>query len=181
MIMETTRVERALDDERRGNTAPPAETLIPPPAAFAATANVRDTAIYDRARSDPAAFWAEQAGRLEWRQTWERVLDWQTPWAKWFVGGRLNACENCVDRHLTSWRRNKAAILWEGEPGETRVLTYRDLAREIAQAAAVLRDLGVQAGDRVALYMPMIPELAIAILACARLGATQGSGRCRAG
>jgi acetyl-CoA synthetase len=171
VIMETKQVEQALGNEQQGDSAPLAEILIPPPTAFAAAANVRDAAIYDRARSDPAAFWAEQATRLEWSQAWERVLDWQTPWAKWFVGGRLNACANCVDRHLTTWRRNKAAILWEGEPGDTRVLTYRDLAREVAQAAAVLRNLGVQPGDRVALYMPMIPELAIAILACARLGA----------
>jgi acetyl-CoA synthetase len=169
--MGTIQVERAGDEYPPVGAVARADTLIPPPATWTATANVRDASIYDRARRDPAAFWAEQAARLTWRRPWERVLDWQTPWAKWFGGGQLNACENCVDRHLATWRRNKAAILWEGEPGDTRVLTYRDLYREVAQAAAVLRRLGVMAGDRVVLYMPMIPELASAILACARLGA----------
>jgi acetyl-CoA synthetase len=145
--------------------------LIAPPAVFAANANVRDPAIYERARHDPVAFWAEQASRLSWRRPWDNVLEWQAPWARWFSGGYLNACENAVDRHLVSWRRNKAAFIWEGEPGDTRVLTYLDLHREVCRAAFVLRALGVQKGDRVVLYMPIIPELPIAILACARLGA----------
>ncbi|HEX9056161.1 MAG TPA: acetate--CoA ligase [Ktedonobacterales bacterium] len=144
---------------------------IRPAREFAAIANVRDASIYERAGRDPAAFWAEQASRLTWRRAWDRVLDWDAPWAQWFSGGQLNACENCVDRHLATWRRNKAAIIWEGEPGEQRVLTYRDLHREVARVAAVLRGLGVRAGDRVAIYMPVIPELPIAMLACARLGA----------
>jgi acetyl-CoA synthetase len=152
-----------------GSTPSPA--LIPPPPSFAANANVRDASIYERGRRDPEGFWAEQAARLSWRHVWDRVLEWQAPEARWFVGGYLNACENCVDRHLTTWRRNKAAIIWEGEPGEERVLTYHDLRRAVGHAAAALRALGVQPGDRVAIYMPVIPELPVAILACARLGA----------
>jgi acetyl-CoA synthetase len=151
--------------------AMPEPALIPPPPAFAAAANVHDPAIYEHARRDPVAFWAEQATRLSWRRPWDRPLEWETPWAKWFVGGSLNASENCVDRHLATWRKNKAAIIWEGEPGDQRVLTYRDLHREVGRAAAVLRRLGVGPGDRVAIYMPVIPELPIAMLACARLGA----------
>jgi acetyl-CoA synthetase len=121
---------------------------------------------------DPEGFWAEAARELEWIKPWQRVLEWDEPWAKWFVGGELNVCYNCVDRHLATWKRTKAAIIWEGEPGEERTLTYRDLYREVNQAAAALRSLGVEKGDRVAVYMPMIPELPIAMLACARLGAT---------
>jgi acetyl-CoA synthetase len=132
---------------------------------------VRDASIYERASRDPEGFWAEQAARLSWRRPWERVLEWEAPWAKWFSGGYLNACENCVDRHLLTWRRNKAALIWEGEPGDGRVLTFRGLHREVCRAASVLRRLGVGAGDRVAIYMPVIPEQAIAALACARIGA----------
>ncbi len=145
--------------------------LFPPPPAFAAAANVRDPSVYQRAHDDPEGFWAEAANRLDWFQRWDRVLDWNAPWAKWFVGGKLNASYNCVDRHVKTWRRNKAAIIWEGEPGDTRVLTYGDLYREVNKFAAVLLDLGLKKGDRVAVYMPMIPELPIALLACARIGA----------
>ena len=144
---------------------------FPPPPEFAAQANVRDPAVYQRAHDDPEGFWAQAAERLDWFRRWDRVLDWQAPWAKWFIGGQLNASYNCVDRHLTTWRRNKAALIWEGEPGDTRVLTYRDLYREVNRFAGVLKGLGVQKGDRVVFYMPMIPELAIGMLACARLGA----------
>ncbi|MGZ3666553.1 MAG: AMP-binding protein, partial [Ktedonobacterales bacterium] len=144
---------------------------FPPPPEFVAAANVRDPSVYQRAHDDPEGFWAEAANRLDWYQRWDRVLEWNAPWAKWFVGGQLNASYNCVDRHIATWRRNKAAIIWEGEPGDTRVLTYRDLYREVNRFAAVLRDLGIQKGDRVAFYMPMIPELAIGMLACARIGA----------
>ena len=144
---------------------------FPPSTEFAAAANVRDPSVYQRAQDDPEGFWAEAANRLDWYQRWDRVLEWNAPWAKWFVGGQLNASYNCVDRHIATWRRNKAAIIWEGEPGDTRVLTYRDLYREVNLFAAVLRDLGIQKGDRVAFYMPMIPELAIGMLACARIGA----------
>src|SRR5262249_11616679 len=144
---------------------------FPPPPEFAAQANVRDPAVYQRAHDDPEGFWAQAAERLDWFQRWDTVLDWQAPWAKWFVGGQLHAAYNCVDRHLTTWRRNQAALIWEGEPGDTRVLTYRDLYREVNRFAGVLKGLGVQKGDRVVFYMPMIPELAIGMLACARLGA----------
>src|SRR5881392_1008937 len=146
--------------------------VFPPSDEFRRQANVSDPAIYDRARTDLGAFWAEEAEHLDWFKPWDRVLEWKVPWAKWFIGGELNVTYNCVDRHAKSWRKTKAAIIWEGEPGEERVLTYRDLYREVNVAAAALRELGVQKGDRVALYMPMIPELPIAMLACARLGAT---------
>src|SRR5262249_29161083 len=109
--------------------------------------------------------------RLDWFRPWDRVLDWNAPWATWFSGGQLNAAYNCVDRHLATPRRNKAALIWEGEPGDTRVLTYRDLYREVNRFAAVLRQLGVQPGGRVAFSMPMIPERVVGLLACARLGA----------
>ncbi len=147
------------------------ERVFPPPAPFAARANVRDEEIYRRAAADREAYWAEQAERLDWYRKWDRVLEWDPPFARWFVGGRLNASHNCVDRHVATWRRNKAAFIWEGEPGEERVLTYGDLYREVNRCAAALRDLGVRRGDRVTLYMPLVPELAIAMLACARLGA----------
>ncbi len=144
---------------------------FPPSPGFVAQANMHDPTVYARATADPEGFWAEAAARLDWVTPWQRVLDWNPPHAQWFVGGQLNASYNCVDRHLKSWRRNKAAIIWEGEPGDTRVLTYQDLYREVNRFAGVLQDLGVQKGDRVAFYMPMIPELAIGLLACARLGA----------
>jgi len=144
---------------------------FPPSPEFTANANVRDPSVYQRAHDDPEGFWAEAANRLDWFQRWDKVLEWDAPWAKWFVGGQLNASYNAVDRHNKTWRRNKAAIIWEGEPGDSRVLTYRDLYREVNQFAAVLLDMGVTKGDRVAFYMPMIPELAIGMLACARIGA----------
>ncbi len=144
---------------------------FPPSGDFAAQANVRDESVYQRAHDDPEGFWAEAANRLDWYKRWDKVLEWNAPWAKWFVGGQLNASYNCVDRHIATSRRNKAAIIWEGEPGDTRVLTYRDLYREVNHFAAVLLDLGIKKGDRVAFYMPMIPELAIGLLACARIGA----------
>lgn len=167
--MDITQIKPSSDANE--NASRPMGELIAPPAVFAANAAVRDAAIYERAHRDPVGFWAEQASQLSWRRSWDRVLEWQAPWARWFTGGYLNACENAVDRHLASWRRNKAAFIWEGEPGDTRVLTYLDLHREVCRAAFVLRAMGVQMGDRVAIYMPMIPELPVAILACARLGA----------
>ncbi len=145
--------------------------VFPPSPEFVANAVMADPQVYARAAADPDRFWAEAANRLDWVRRWDQVLDWNPPWARWFVGGQLNASYNCVDRHVKTWRRNKAAIIWEGEPGDTRVLTYGDLLREVQRFAAVLQDLGVQTGDRVAFYMPMIPELAIGLLACARLGA----------
>ena len=142
-----------------------------PPPEFAAAAHVSDPAVYERAEQDPEAFWAGFASELEWSEPWTQVLDWKPPHAKWFVGGKLNACVNCVDRHARTWRRNKAAIIWEGEPGDRRTITYWELYREVSRFANVLRHLGIRKGDRVAIYLPMIPELAIAMLACARIGA----------
>ena len=124
------------------------------------------------AKDDPEGFWAEQAESLHWFKRWDKVLDWNEPHAQWFVGGKLNASYNCLDRHLAGPRRNKAAIIWEGEPGDSRVLTYQMLHREVCKFANVLKGLGIKPGDRVTIYMPMVPELAIAMLACARIGAT---------
>ena len=144
---------------------------FPPSSAFRAQANVRDEEVYARAEQDPEGFWAGFASELEWSHPWSQVLDWRPPHARWFVGGKLNASVNCVDRHAHSARRNKAALIWEGEPGDRRTLTYFDLFREVCKFANVLKSLGVKRGDRVALYMPLVPELAIAMLACARIGA----------
>jgi acetyl-CoA synthetase len=143
---------------------------FPPPASFVSTA-LATPALYEAARLDRLAFWEEQARDLDWISPWHQVLDWTPPHAKWFVGGRLNVAANCLDRHLKGARRNKAAIIWEGEPGDRRTLTYWELAREVGRAANALRGLGVKKGDRVAIYLPMIPEAAIAMLACARIGA----------
>jgi acetyl-CoA synthetase len=143
---------------------------FPPPPQFAAQALARPD-LYERAKRDRLAFWAEQALALDWLAPWNRVLEWNPPHAKWFVGGKLNVAANCLDRHLENARRNKAAIIWEGEPGDHRVLTYWDLAREVGRCANALKTLGVKRGDRVAIYLPMVPEAAIAMLACARIGA----------
>ncbi|MCX6106734.1 MAG: acetate--CoA ligase [Proteobacteria bacterium] len=150
---------------------------FPPPAAFQARAAINSVSEYERlwnyAAEQPERFWAEQAeSLLSWTRRWDRVLDWQIPHAKWFVGAKLNVSYNCVDRHLTTWRKNKAAIIWEGEAGENRVLTYNDLHREVCRCANTLKALGIKKCDRVTIYMPLVPELAIAMLACARIGAT---------
>ncbi|HMS04070.1 MAG TPA: AMP-binding protein, partial [Gemmatimonadaceae bacterium] len=147
------------------------DRTFPPSAAFRAAAHLADPSIYDRAAADPEAFWAGEAEALDWMRRWDTTLEWTPPHAKWFTGGVLNACVNCVDRHIDGPRRNKAAIIWEGEPGDRRTLTYWDLYREVNLAANMLKQLGVTKGDRVALYMPMIPEAIIAMLACARIGA----------
>ncbi|MEJ2184848.1 MAG: acetate--CoA ligase [Gemmatimonadota bacterium] len=144
---------------------------IAPPQAFSEAAHVSDPEVWERAASDPEAYWAEWARELDWFEPWEKVLEWTPPHAKWFVGGKLNVCYNCLDRHLATHRRNKAALIWEGEPGDVRVMTYYGLHRRVAKFAHVLRNLGVEKGDRVAIYLPMIPEAAIAMLACARIGA----------
>ena len=154
------RLDTLLDEQRR----------FPPPPAFAAQADAV-AALYARAASDAEGFWAEQALALDWMHPWSRVLEWTPPHARWFTGGRLNVAANCLDRHLTGPRRTKAAIIWEGEPGDRRTLTYWDLAREVGRAANALKALGVKRGDRVAIYLPMIPEAAVAMLACARIGA----------
>jgi acetyl-CoA synthetase len=129
-------------------------------------------AMYNRSIDDPDGFWSEQAEKLHWFKKWDKVLEWNEPFAKWFVGAKTNLSYNCLDRHLGTWRKNKAAIIWEGEPGDSRVLTYQDLHREVCKFANVLKSLNVKAGDRVIIYMPQIPEAAIAMLACARIGAT---------
>jgi acetyl-CoA synthetase len=147
------------------------DRTFPPPPEFRASAVVKDETIHAEAERDPEAFWARLAGELEWSRRWDRVLDWQPPHAKWFVGGQLNASVNCLDRHVRGGRRNKAALIWEGEPGDRRTLTYFDLYRQVSAFANVLKSLGVGKGDRVAIYLPLIPELAIAMLACARIGA----------
>ena len=143
---------------------------FPPPVAFAAEANGTGK-LYEAAAQDREGFWAEQARALDWITPWSRVLEWKIPHARWFVGGKLNVSANCLDRHVRTARRNKAAIIWEGEPGDRRVLTYWDLWREVNRCATALKGLGVKKGDRVAIYLPMIPEAAIAMLACARIGA----------
>ena len=145
--------------------------VFEPGEDFKANANIHDTDIYEKAAADREAFWAEQAERLYWFKKWDKVLEWTPPFAEWFVGGKLNAAYNCVDRHVHTWRKNKAAIIWEGEPGDQRVLTYMDLYREVNKFANVLKNMGVNKGDRVTVYMPMIPELAVTLLACARIGA----------
>ena len=146
---------------------------FPPSAIFRDGARVRDHAIADEAARDPESYWSRMAGELEWMTPWSRVLDWQPPHARWFVGGKLNVAANCVDRHVLGdgAARNKAAIIWEGEPGDRRTLTYWDLYREVQQFANVLKSLGVRKGDRVGIYLPLVPEAAIAMLACARIGA----------
>ena len=144
---------------------------FPPPKKFSEQANVRDPSVYRKADRDFEKFWAGFARELSWYKPWKRVLDWKPPKAKWFVGGKLNASVNCLDRHVAGLRKNKAALVWEGEPGDQRTLTYRALLREVSKFANVLKSLGVGKGDRVTLYMPMIPELPIAMLACARIGA----------
>ncbi|MGO8673873.1 MAG: acetate--CoA ligase [Capsulimonadaceae bacterium] len=143
---------------------------FPAPPEFAARANVRDVDVYERAAADPEAYWAGRAGEVHWFRKWDRVLDWNPPHARWFVGGQTNVAYNCLDRHLET-RGDRRAIVWEGEPGDTRVLTYRELHREVCKFANVLEALGVKKGDRVTIYLPLIPEAAIAMLACARIGA----------
>ena len=165
---QTSAIESVLHETR----------LFPPPAEFAARARISSVEEYERlyaeAERDPEGFWARLAeGELSWFKRWDKVLEWELPHARWFVGGRLNASFNCLDRHLETWRRNKAAIIWEGEPaGEQRTLTYQQLHAEVCRFANALKALGVARGDRVAIYMPLVPELAVAMLACARVGAT---------
>ena len=145
--------------------------VFPPPDGFRSAALCSTDALYEAAARDREGFWASYAEQLDWFRRWDRVLEWTPPHAKWFVGGEINASVNCLDRHITTARRNKAALIWEGEPGERRTLTYWDLYREVNKFASVLKKLGVRRGDRVAIYMPMIPEVAVAMLACARIGA----------
>ena len=165
-MSDSTAIESILNESR----------MFPPPADFAANANIKSfeeyERLYDEAAKDPEAFWAKQAEDLHWFKKWDTVLEWNEPFAKWFVGGKLNIAYNCLDRHLDTWRKNKAAIIWEGETGEIKTITYLQLHQEVSRFANVLKSLGVQTGDRVALYMPLVPALSVAMLACARIGAT---------
>ena len=161
--------QRDIDSTLRENR------VFPPPTEFAARAHIKSLAeyesLYKQSIEDPEKFWAGAAQELHWFKPWEKVLEWNLPWAKWFVGGKLNLCYNCVDRHALGERAQKTAIIWEGEPGEIRRLTYAELHAEVQKFANALKSLGIQKGDRVAVYMGMTPELAIALLACARIGA----------
>ncbi len=145
--------------------------VFKPSAAFRKQANINDARIHARAARDPEKFWADWAKQLEWFKPWKKVLEWKPPYAKWFVGGKLNLSVNCLDRHVRTAKRNQAALVWEGEPGDRRTLTYWELWREVNQFANVLKRLGVRKGDRVAIYLPLIPEAAVAMLACTRIGA----------
>ncbi len=147
------------------------ERVFEPSADFVARALVKDWSIYERAEADHEAFWAEQAERLTWFRRWESVMDWSPPWVKWFQGGKLNASYNCLDRHVEAGGGDKVAYHWEGEPGEQRTITYKELLDEVSRFANALKSLGVARGDRVAIYLGMVPELPVAMLACARIGA----------
>ena len=144
---------------------------FPPPAGFVEAARIHDEEIYRRAEADPVAFWESYARELEWIRPWDKALEGEGPDARWFVGGRLNASVNCLDRHVRGAHRNKAALIWEGEPGDRRTWTYFDLWREVNKFGNALRGLGVGKGDRVAIYLPLVPEAVVAMLACARIGA----------
>lgn len=146
-----------------------------PPTEFAQRAYIKSLEEYERiykeSIEEPEKFWGRVARELYWFRPWDKVLEWNAPWAKWFLGGQINLSYNCLDRHVQTWRKNKAALVWEGEPGEIRILTYQQLLREVQKFANVLKSLGVRKGDRVAIYMGMTPELPIAMLACTRIGA----------
>ena len=161
MTQEAGKIDALLQEDRR----------FPPPEEFAAKATVRDASVYDEAEKDYEGFWARFAEELDWFKKWDTLLEWDPPHAKWFSGGRINVAYNCLDRHIKTARRNKAALIWEGEPGDWKVYTYWDLYREVCQFANALKSLGVKKGDRVTIYLPMVPELPIAMLACARIGA----------
>ncbi|MBL8185670.1 MAG: acetate--CoA ligase [Blastocatellia bacterium] len=165
-MSETNAIESVLSETR----------VFQPPSDFASKAHISGFEAYERlyaeAEADPSAFWEKQAADLHWFKRWEKVLEWNEPFAKWFVGGKINVSYNCLDRHASTWRKNKAAIIWEGEPGEIKTITYLQLHQEVSRFANVLKSLGVASGDRVALYMPLVPALAVAMLACTRIGAT---------
>src|SRR2546427_10443656 len=143
-----------------------------PPDQFRKQAHVHDPGPYERARRDPEGYWADWAKQLEWIRPWDRVLEWKPPHAKWFLGGKLNVSANCLDRHVRAGRSGRVALIWEGEPpGEVRRITYGELHSDVNKFANVLKGLGVRRGDRVAIYLPMVPEVAVAMVACARIGA----------
>src|ERR1035438_10688370 len=149
--------------------------VFEPSAEFRSQAHIRSLAEYERlyreAEQNPSQFWGDIASELHWFKPWDQVLEWNCPWAKWFAGGQINLSYNCLDRHVATWRRNKAALIWEGEPGEVQTLTYQQLLTEVSKFANVLKSLGVRKGERVAIYMGMCPALPIAMLACTRIGA----------
>src|SRR6185503_12186935 len=147
------------------------DRVFEPSATFRERAVVADKSIYDSANADHQAFWAEQAAQLAWIRPWDRLMDWNPPWVTWFAGGQLNASANCLDRHVEAGGGDKVAYHWEGEPGDTRTITYRELLDDVSRLANALRSLGVAKGDRVNIYLGMVPELPIAMLACARIGA----------
>ena len=162
----TTNIESLQQEDR----------VFPPPPSFSEKAHIKSIEELEQLRAEasthPEEFWARMAEELHWFKRWDTVLKWQAPHAEWFVGGKINISYNCLDRHLNTWRRNKAALIWEGEPGDQRTLTYQQLHAEVCKFANVLKRSGIEKGDRVALYLPLIPELAVAMLACARIGAT---------
>ncbi|MEK7775213.1 MAG: AMP-binding protein, partial [Candidatus Zixiibacteriota bacterium] len=145
--------------------------LFKPESAFTKDAHADDKALYASAKKDPVAFWESMASQLVWRKKWTKGLEWKAPDAKWFVGGKLNVTESCLDQHIKNGRKNKAALIWEGEPGEKRTFTYLQLYRQVNKFANALKSLGVKKGDRVAIYLPMVPELVVSGLAGARIGA----------
>ena len=147
------------------------EHIFDPPPEFAAQANANDPSIYEEAERDPEGWWASWAEKLDWAEPWNKVLEWNAPWAKWFVGGKLNVSHNCLDRHVDAGIGDRVAYFWEGEDGERRTITYADLLEMTKRFANVLKELGVERDDRVAIYLPMIPEAVAAMLACARIGA----------
>ncbi len=148
------------------------DRVFPPPEDFKERSLVASPFLYDEADEDYQGFWAKQASELvDWFEEWHTICEWELPFAKWFVGGKLNVSHNCLDRHVAAGKGDKIAYHWEGEPGDTRTITYAELLAEVQRFANVLKSLGVQKGDRVAIYMPMIPELPVAMLACARIGA----------
>src|SRR5215470_8942848 len=161
----TTHIDSVLQEQR----------MFPPPEDFRRAAHIKSEEDYERIYREsveqPEKFWARVADELHWFKKWDKVLEWKHPWAKWFLGGETNLSYNCIDRHVATARKNKAAIVWESEPGEVRILTYQQLHHEVQKFANVLKSLGVKKGDRVAIYMGMTPELPIAMLACARIGA----------
>ena len=147
------------------------DRTFPPSAEFIANSNMSNSDIYKMAKDDPEKFWAGFAEEIDWFKKWDQVLEWNPPDAKWFLNGKLNVSYNCVDRHVKTSKRNKAALIWEGEPGDWKIYTYWDLYREVSKCANGLKSLGVRKGDRVTIYLPMVPELVISMLACARIGA----------
>ena len=164
-MADSNKIESHLQEDRQ----------FPPSEAFSSQARIpsmeRYKELYQQSIDDPESFWAAEASELHWQQKWDQVLEWNAPFAKWFVGGKINVSENCVDHHLKGTRKDKKAIIWEGEPGDTRTLTYEELHREVCLFANALKAQGVKAGDRVIIYMPMVPEAAVAMLGCARIGA----------